>query len=271
LAIIAYGKLGGKELGYGSDLDLVFLYEANEADDAPEAGPDSAGPVEAYLLFARKLITWLTLHTPSGELFDIDMALRPNGNSGLLVTSVQAFDNYQRQRGDNTAWTWEHQALSRARWCAGDARLLRDFEATRRAVLATQRPAADLRQEIQSMRERLRQAHSTPPDTFDLKHGSGGMVDIEFAVQYLVLAHSHDHPALMDNVGNIALLGLAALAGLLPTGVSERASDAYRVFRRLQHRARLDESPTVLAGQARQEQGAHIEAGQLLWQQVFPH
>ncbi len=269
LAVIAYGKLGGKELGYGSDLDLVFLYEVDE-DTAAAGGPDAPDPVDAYLVFARKLITWMTLRTPSGELFDIDMALRPNGNSGLLVTSVEAFDNYQRQRGSNTAWTWEHQALSRARWCAGDERLQSHFEDTRRAVLATHRDPDALREEIQSMRERLRQAHPAEADSFDLKHGTGGMIDIEFAVQYLVLAHSHAHPALMDNVGNIALLGRAEAAGLLPPEVGTHAAQAYRAFRRLQHRARLDEAPTTLTGELLQEQHHHIVAGLTLWHQVFP-
>jgi [glutamine synthetase] adenylyltransferase / [glutamine synthetase]-adenylyl-L-tyrosine phosphorylase len=269
LGVIAYGKLGGKELGYGSDLDLVFLYEVDE-DASSADGPDAPDPVDAYLVFARKLITWLTLHTPSGELFDIDMALRPNGNSGLLVTSVDAFDNYQRQRGSNTAWTWEHQALSRARWCAGDQRMQAHFEDTRRAVLSTQRNPDALREEIQSMRGRLRQAHPAEADSFDLKHGTGGMIDIEFAVQYLVLAHSHAHPELMDNVGNIALLGRSEAAGLLPPEVGAHAAQAYRAFRRLQHRARLDEAPTTLTGEALKEQRSHIMAGLTLWHQVFP-
>ncbi|HEY9023947.1 MAG TPA: bifunctional [glutamate--ammonia ligase]-adenylyl-L-tyrosine phosphorylase/[glutamate--ammonia-ligase] adenylyltransferase, partial [Burkholderiaceae bacterium] len=125
LAVIAYGKLGGKELGYGSDLDVVFLY-----DDAGEADPYQAQ--EVYAAFVRKLITWLTLRTAAGELFDIDTALRPNGNSGLLVTSIESFEQYQRGRGSNTAWTWEHQAITRARFCAGDTALGERFEATRR-------------------------------------------------------------------------------------------------------------------------------------------
>lgn len=269
-AIIAYGKLGGKELGYGSDLDLVFLYDLDDSDDTQAAGPDAPDPVDAYVVFARKLITWLTLRTPSGDLFDIDMALRPNGNSGLLVTSITSFDNYQRQRGSNTAWTWEHQALSRARWCAGDPRLLERFETTRRAVLSTPRETESLRQEIHAMRERLRQAHPGPAHAFDLKHGQGGMIDIEFAVQYLVLAHSHAHPELMDNVGNIALLSRAEHAGLLPHGVGTHAAQAYRAFRRLQHRARLDEAPTTLEGHHQKENLDHIQAGLMLWNQVFP-
>ena len=270
-AVIAYGKLGGKELGYGSDLDIVFVYD-DAIDDAPDpsAGPDSPTAIDAYLLFARKLVTWLTLRTSVGELFDIDTALRPNGNSGLLVTSFHAFDDYQRQRGSNTAWTWEHQALTRARWCAGEPALAERFETTRRAVLSTQRNPAGLRDEVVSMRERMREAHATGPEAFDLKHSRGGMIDIEFVVQYLVLSHSHRHPELMDNVGNIALLQRAEAVGLLPPGVGQRASEAYRELRRLQHRARLDEASTTFEGEALAAIKAHRDAGVALWQHVFP-
>ena len=269
-AVIAYGKLGGKELGYGSDLDVVFVFDdtIDKPDDA--GGPDAPDPIDAYAVFARKVITWLTLRTPAGELFDIDTALRPNGNSGLLVTSFHSFDDYQRQRGSNTAWTWEHQALTRARWCAGDPGLAERFETTRRAVLATVRDADALRTEVLGMRERLRQAHACPPDQFDIKHSHGGMIDVEFAVQFLVLAYSHAHPELMDNVGNIALLHRAETAGLLPHGVGDAAGRAYRELRRVQHKARLDESPTRLEGEAREAIEAHRQAVLALWQAVFP-
>ena len=269
-AVIAYGKLGGKELGYGSDLDLVFLYDESQ-DDAPDAqaGPDSPSPIDAYLAFARKLITWLTLRTSTGELFDIDTALRPNGNSGLLVTSFHAFDDYQRQRGSNTAWTWEHQALTRARWCAGESALSPRFEETRRMVLSTVRDPEALRAEVVAMRERLREAHACPADAFDLKHSTGGMIDAEFAVQYLALAWSHRHPELMDNVGNIALLQRAEDAGLLLPGMGTLAGQAYRELRRLQHRARLDESPTRLEGEALAAIGTHRAAVLSLWGHVF--
>jgi glutamate-ammonia-ligase adenylyltransferase len=134
--VIAYGKLGGKELGYGSDLDVVFVY------DDPETDADKAA--EVYGAFVRKLISWLTARTAAGELFDIDTALRPNGNSGLLVTSIDSFSNYQSGRGRNTAWTWEHQALSRARWCAGHraARAALRGGATPRARRAARPPGA---------------------------------------------------------------------------------------------------------------------------------
>jgi len=267
-AVIAYGKLGGKELGYGSDLDVVFLFD--ETQDADEGGgPDAPSAIDAYLAFARKYINWLTLRTAAGELFEIDTALRPNGNSGLLVTSFHAFDDYQRQRGSNTAWTWEHQALSRARWCAGEPALAARFEATRRAVLATERNPDALRDEVIAMRNRLREAHPCPGDHFDVKHCPGGMIDIEFVVQYLVLAHSHAHPALLDNVGNIALLQRAEQAGLLPEGVGLAAGQAYRMLRRIQHRARLNESPTRLGPDQLASVQVHREAVVHLWHAVF--
>lgn len=259
-AIIAYGKLGGKELGYGSDLDVVFLY-----DDADEADPYRAA--EVYTAFVRKLINWLTTRTAAGELFDIDTALRPNGNSGLLVTSIQSFDNYQRGRGSNTAWTWEHQAVTRARFCAGDVQLAPRFEEVRRAVLCAERDPAALRAEVANMRERVRAAHPVPAGLFDVKHSPGGMMDVEFAVQLLVLSESAGHPELLDNVGNIALLQRAEACGLLPTGVGRKAANAYREMRRAQHRARLDEKPTQFDERLLE---AERDAVLALWSAVFP-
>ncbi|MES2089690.1 MAG: bifunctional [glutamate--ammonia ligase]-adenylyl-L-tyrosine phosphorylase/[glutamate--ammonia-ligase] adenylyltransferase [Pseudomonadota bacterium] len=268
-AVIAYGKLGGKELGYGSDLDVVFLFDDTMNRPDPDAGPDAPDPIDAYLVFARKVITWLTLRTPAGELFDIDTALRPNGNAGLLVTSFHSFDDYQRQRGSNTAWTWEHQALTRARWCAGDPALAVRFEDTRRVVLSTVRDLTALRDEVLAMRERLRHAHTCAPEQFDIKHSPGGMIDVEFAVQYLILAHSHAHPELLDNVGNIALLQRAESAQLLSEGMGHTSGQAYRELRRVQHRARLNESPTVLDGDALQALEHHRSAVISLWHKVF--
>ena len=258
-AVIAYGKLGGKELGYGGDLDVVFVY-----DDEDEADRDKAA--EVYGAFVRKLISWLTLRTAAGELFDIDTALRPNGNSGLLVTSLASFENYQSGRGSNTAWTWEHQALTRARWCAGLAALSGRFEAVRCGVLATARDAVALRAEVQSMRDKVRAARPVKGDKFDVKHSAGGMMDVEFAVQFLVLAHAATQPQLLANVGNIALLQRAQAAGLLPAPIGEHAADAYRELRRAQHRARLDEQPTQVAADA---MAAQRDAVLALWRAVF--
>jgi len=219
-AIIGYGKLGGKELGYGSDLDIVFAFD--------EEGERVA---EIYSAFARKLINWLTIKTNEGDLFEIDTALRPNGNSGLLVTRFTAYADYQQQRGSNTAWTWEHQAMTRARFVLGSDSLHTRFNAVRRAVITAARDHTALRNEITAMRQRLHSAHAVPAGQFDIKYSPGGMLDAEFAVQYLVLAHCAEYPELQDNLGNIALLQRAETAGLLPKNIGHNAANAYRALR----------------------------------------
>jgi glutamate-ammonia-ligase adenylyltransferase len=255
LAIIAYGKLGGKELGYGSDLDLVFLY-----DDADERAP------ELYAALVRKLIMWLTLHTAAGHLFEIDTALRPNGNSGLLVSSMASFANYQSGRGSNTAWTWEHQAITRARWCAGSQPIASAFEAVREQVLCARRDEHQLRLEIQAMREKLRQAYPVAPDKFDIKHSPGGMLDLEFTIQYLVLAYAHQYPELLVNSGNIALLSVLERLHLIPQGMGQKAAMAYREMRRLQHYARLNEQPSLVAYE---QIKTHAESLLTLWYWIW--
>jgi glutamate-ammonia-ligase adenylyltransferase len=254
-AVIGYGKWGGKELGYGSDLDIVFVFQ----DEHPQAP-------EIYALFARKLIQWLTLKTGEGDVYEIDTALRPNGSAGLLVSSMDAFAEYQAQRGSNSAWVWEHQAMTRARFCVGDRQLGAQFEAVRRQVLCAPRDLAQLALDIMAMREKMRTAHSVPAGLFDFKHSVGGMIDLEFAVQFLVLAHAHAHPSLQDNMGNIALLHSAEAAGLLPKGLGGAAADAYRELRHLQHQARLDEQ--VGRSDAAPMQG-HSSAIQAVWSAVF--
>jgi glutamate-ammonia-ligase adenylyltransferase len=255
-AVIGYGKLGGKELGYGSDLDLVFVYD----DDDERAA-------EVYPAYARKLINWLTVQTREGDLFEIDTALRPNGNSGLLTTSFASYEQYQLGRGSNTAWTWEHQAITRARFVAGCERVAPRFEAARRAVLMAGRDPLALREEVRAMRERVRAARPAPAGRFDVKHGEGGMMDAEFTVQYLVLAHARRHRELLDDAGNIALLQRAEAAGLLPAGIGHAAADAYRELRRAQHRARLDEQPTQFAAERFAAERGAVRA---LWDAVFP-
>ncbi len=269
--IIGYGKLGGKELGYGSDLDIVFVYE-DEDERAPEA----------YAAFVRKLINWLATKTAEGDLFEIDTALRPNGSSGLLITTFEAYDNYQQRRGSNTAWTWEHQAMTRARFVLGaedmgvsgaapapqdGRRSMRDrFDAIRQAVITAPRDLAALRSEIMAMREKVRAAHPVRPERFDVKHSPGGMVDVEFAVQFLVLSQAGRHPELIPNVGNIALLQRAEASGLVPAGVGQAAASAYRELRRVQHRARLNEEPTQVPPDALAAERAAVLA---LWRAVF--
>lgn len=170
------------------------------------------------------------------------MRLRPNGEAGLLVTDLDAFRRYQLREGDaaNTAWVWEHQALTRARYSAGDARIGAAFEAIRVQVLTTPRDAAVLAKEIVEMREKVLAGHPNTTELFDLKHDRGGMVDIEFVVQYWVLLHAAQQPEMIRNTGNIALLREVSRFGLMSEAEAETVGAAYRTYRKLQHRLRLD-------------------------------
>ena len=206
-------------------LDLIFLYD--DHDDSAQ---------EIYARLAQRISRWLTSRTAAGVLFDIDLRLRPSGESGLLVSSIEAFKRYQRE----SAWTWEHQALTRARCCAGDAELGAAFEEERNAILRIERDPAKLREDVLSMRAQLLEGHPNPTELFDLKHDRGGMIDIEFMVQYLVLGNAHRHPELTRNAGNIALLRLAAQLGLVSRESAEAVGDAYRDYRRRQHWLRLN-------------------------------
>ncbi len=251
-AVIAYGKLGGKELGYASDLDVIFLYD-DEDQDAPAL----------YAKLAQRFITWMTAHTPAGILFDVDIALRPDGASGLLVSTVSSFEKYQT----TSAWLWEHQALTRARFCAGDKDIGARFEAIREGVLRQTRDPIPLKKDVLEMRKKLHDAHPNRSDLFDLKHDNGGMIDIEFMVQYLVLRDSSRHPRLTGDIGNIALLKLCGELGLIEVTLSGKVADAYRTFRKLQHQIRLQGE-----GRARVEKDTvapEIEAVFALWTAVF--
>jgi glutamate-ammonia-ligase adenylyltransferase len=254
-AIIAYGKLGGKELGYGSDLDIVFVYD--DQDDRA---------TEVYGALVRKLINWLTVKTGEGDLYEIDTALRPNGNSGMLVTSFTSYSNYQQQRGSNTAWTWEHQAMTRARCVLGSTELHQWFDAVRHAVISTPRDVGKLCTEIVDMRAKVRGAYPVKRGQFDVKHSMGAMVEIEFVVQFLVLSQCAKHPELLANVGNIALLQRAQACGLLQGNVGDDAALAYRTLRQIQHKARLNEEPTQVDESAVEWERA---AGLALWESVF--
>lgn len=252
LAVIAYGKLGGKELGYASDLDLVFLF----ADDHPDAQ-------DHYARLVKRFNAWMSALTPAGILYETDLRLRPDGAAGLLVSSIEAYADYQQTH----AWTWEHQALTRARFCCGDARVGQQFEAIRQHILTLPRNTEKLRAEVLAMRQKMHDGHPNPTDLFDLKHDTGGLVDCEFAVQYLVLTHAGQHPALLDNCGNIALLGHAAEANLIPASLAQNAAHAYRELRRLQHQIKLQgfDAARIRAEEAEK----HRNAIRQLWQRVF--
>jgi glutamate-ammonia-ligase adenylyltransferase len=254
-AVIAYGKLGGKELGYVSDLDVIFLFD----DDDQEAPAN-------YAKLAQRFITWMTAHTPAGILFDIDTALRPDGASGMLVSSVGAFERYQT----SSAWVWEHQALTRARFCAGDADIGARFEAIREQVLRIDRSArsVELAAEVVAMRQRMRAAHVNHTALFDLKQDPGGMIDVEFISQYLVLRHAATYPQLTVNVGNIALLTKFAELGLIDATLAANAAAAYRAMRRLQHQMRLQgqDNARVAPGLV----DVHAASVMQLWDALFP-
>jgi [glutamine synthetase] adenylyltransferase / [glutamine synthetase]-adenylyl-L-tyrosine phosphorylase len=252
-AIIGYGKLGGKELGYASDLDLTFLYD----DDHEMAA-------EIYAKLAQRLNAWLSAITPAGRLYETDLRLRPDGAAGLLVSSAEAFEQYQKE----SAWTWEHQALTRARFCAGDPAIGRRFEALREDILRLPRDATKLRTEVLEMRRKMLDGHPNASGLFDLKHDRGGIVDVEFCVQYLVLAHAAEHPQLTDNIGNLALLSRCAGIGLISKETAENARLAYREYRKWQHALKLQSVDS--ARLPHEDLGIHIKAVRDLWSAVFP-
>ena len=252
-AVIAYGKLGGKELGYGSDLDLVFLHN----DPEPDIGA-------LYARLGQRLSTWMSSQTSAGMLFETDLRLRPNGDSGMLVSTLEGFREYQLEK----AWAWEHQALTRARFCAGDADLGAQFETLRIEILRQPRDLAKLREDVLLMRKRMLDAHaSNSADFFDLKQDPGGLIDVEFIVQYLVLGFAHQHERLCGNLGNIALLGIAAELGLIPQNLADPVRDTYREFRRQQHAFRLDGISGARVERAAYEQRIGIVTA--LWSHVF--
>jgi glutamate-ammonia-ligase adenylyltransferase len=260
-AVIAYGKLGGKELGYASDLDLVFLYQSADSDYAAQ---------EAYALLAKRMINWLTTFTSTGSLFEIDTRLRPNGSAGFLVTNADAFRKYQLREGDNAAWVWEHQALTRARYSAGNPEVGRTFDEVRAEVLSQQRDIDVLKAEILEMRHKVHEGHPNPSEDFDLKHDSGGMVDIEFMVQFLVLAYAHEYPQLIGNLGNIALLRIAGELSLIEKRAAHEVGDAYRLLRLRQHRLRLDGADkTRIHLSAELELAAARQSVLALWNEIF--
>ncbi len=252
-AVIGYGKMGGKELGYASDLDLVYLYDDADGDAQ-----------ENYTRLAQRLNTWLSSQTSAGILFETDLRLRPNGDAGLLAVTVDAFRDYQLKQ----AWTWEHQALTRARFCAGDAEVGARFEAIRCEILRQPRDLGKLRDEVVAMRQKMYDAHaSKSAEMFGLKHDPGGIIDVEFIVQYLVLGHAHRHCELTGNLGNIALLRIAGELGLIDPAQALAAGNAYREYRRLQHARRLSATPK--APVPREQVENHIAAVDALWQAVF--
>ena len=253
--IVGYGKLGGIELGYGSDLDLVFLH----ADYPLSATTDGKRPVANDVFYARlgqRIVHLLSTRMPSGILYEVDMRLRPNGNSGPLVSSLGGFEKYQLEN----AWTWEHQALVRARAIAGSEAVMSRFDAIRHQVLCLRRDAGELRAEVVKMREKMRASlDKSDRQWFDLKQGAGGITDIEFMVQYAVLRWAADKPALTGWTDNIRLLETLAEEGLMPGDEAEALTLAYQRLRGAYHRCVLQEQPGRIAQDELREERGEVE------------
>jgi glutamate-ammonia-ligase adenylyltransferase len=237
-AVIAYGKLGGLELGYGSDLDLVFLHSGT--DEKTKGGQHAIDSTQFFNRLGQRVIHILTAHTRAGKLYEIDMRLRPSGGSGVLVSHAEAFRDYQQ----NSAWTWEHQALIKARPILGDSLLTDHFESTRMDVLSRPRKKTKLREEVVDMRDRMRKELLKPePEMFDLKQDTGGMVDIEFLVQYLVLLKSYEYPALQKWTDNVRLIQTLISTGAIDEYTAHVLKHAYLIYRAAAHQANLQENP----------------------------
>lgn len=241
-AVIAYGKLGGLELGYGSDLDLVFLHCA--AAGQTQGGSRSIDNTQFFTRLGQRVIHILSAHTAAGVLYEVDMRLRPSGSAGVLVSHVDGYRNYQLE----DAWTWEHQALIRARAICGNRSLMAHFETIRKEILTHCASAEQLRQDVAEMRAKMRKQHPAGDGRkFDLKQGLGGIVDIEFLVQYLVLRHACGHPGLLEWTDNVRLLQALSESGIIDAFTAYRLRRAYLVYRSVIHRCNLGERPAQIA------------------------
>ena len=270
--VVAYGKMGGIELGYKSDLDLVFLYDGNSGQGSSgqgSSGQCTSGPrvIDNSTFFARlgqRIIHILSTVTPSGAAYEIDMRLRPSGNSGMLVSSLSAFEKYQCE----DAWTWEHQALVRARVVAGDKKLAATFDRVRKSILEQHRCEQSLRTKVVEMREKMHKhlGSKTKDGKFSLKQGVGGIVDIEFMVQFAVLAWSHNHPELTRWSDSIRILESLAQSGLLSEQQSSQLIDAYKRYRSAGHLLQLqNQLPEIASAEL-------LECREIVttqWQQLF--
>jgi glutamate-ammonia-ligase adenylyltransferase len=257
IGIVAYGKLGSREMSYASDTDIVFLH-----DDDPDVSAIDLTRV------ATTVNQWLTAPTPAGTLYETDFRLRPYGQSGLLITSLSAFRDYQL----NAAWTWEHQALTRARFIAGAPQLADGFNRVRREALLRPRDAEQLHGDVLDMRARILASHQRAAvgrgqTSFDVKHSRGGVIDVEFIVQFLILRHAHTHPSLTEVGNNVVALSTAASLGLVPVGLARASAEAYAAYRLWMHRARLRGCEIVEVPM--QDATLHQAVVKELWAHVF--
>ncbi len=244
-AVIAYGKLGGLELGYGSDLDLVFLHSGMAG--LTEGDGKNIENARFFARLGQRVIHFLTVPTPAGHLYEIDMRLRPSGSSGLLVSHIDAFGAYQL----NKAWTWEQQALIKARPICGDIALAAWFNRLRKEIITRPRNGDALGKEVRAMRDRMRHEHGLAgQDGFDLKQGVGGMVDIEFLVQFLVLQNAHQYPVLTDWTDTVRLLETLARCHVMDQKTALYLKETYLTYRGAVHRCSLQEKPARVPGEA---------------------
>ena len=263
VAVAGYGKLGGLELGYGSDLDLVFLHDSSgEFQQTAAKRPLDNGIF--FLRLGQRIVHLLTMHSAAGRLYEVDMRLRPNGKGGFLMTGIDAFERYQRQ----DAWTWEHQALLRARPVAGDAALRAAFEAARRNTLCTAVHRDTLRTDVREMRLRMRRELSKAgAGQFDIKQDAGGIADIEFLVQYWVLAAANAHPDLLTYTDNIRQLEGLARVGVLARATAQWLTDAYIAYRSVLHHMSLEvQGDRVVEAAPYADTRARVEA---IWREAF--
>ena len=272
--IVGYGKLGGIELGPASDLDLVFIHDVDSQADTLAAVDQKA--ITNAVFFTRlgqRIIHILTAQTTSGALYEVDMRLRPSGASGLLVSSFDAFDRYQQ----DSAWTWEHQALVRARAVAGDPILIKRFEQLRKKLISSPRNTDVLRDDIIEMREKMRKHLDRPKHsakstaaledkTFNIKQSRGGIVDIEFIVQFVVLARASDYPCLADWSDNIRQIETLPVTNVITKIEADELIEAYQDYRAAAHLAALKQQGTELSAALFSTHRKHVER---VWRKVF--
>ncbi|MBX9848799.1 MAG: bifunctional [glutamate--ammonia ligase]-adenylyl-L-tyrosine phosphorylase/[glutamate--ammonia-ligase] adenylyltransferase [Rhodocyclaceae bacterium] len=250
--VIAYGKYGSRELSYASDLDLVFVYDDTHEDAQ-----------RVYTRLGKRMLNWLNTTMPAGILYEVDMRLRPDGESGVLVPTIETLDHYLQNR----AWTWEHQALTRARFVVGHPEVGNKFEEIRQRIVCKPRELTTLKAEVLNMRDRISEEKQNKGDLFGLKHDRGGLVDVEFTVQYLVLAYGNQHPELAQHLDNADLLELAGELGLLDVFIARAAANAYNTLRQLQHSLRLQGHAVTTI--EHEKVAPQIDAIRSLWNKVF--
>lgn len=263
LGVVAYGKLGSQELGYNSDLDIVFLHHGAPASGMTEGGSRTIGNEQYYSRLVQRIVHAVTTRTAAGVLYELDMRLRPSGRAGPVITSMDGYRNYQLSH----AWTWEHQALVRARMIIGPDSLCSRFEEIRREVLCQPRDPAKLKVDIKEMRAKMLDAHDgSDQHQFDLKHGTGGIVDVEFIVQYFVLGWAHAHPELIAPRNNIKLIDLLQQTGLVTAPEAAALAGAYDCYLTAEHHAKLGERAPRVPATALREDRRRVK---MLWQRLF--